>query len=73
MKNVIILLISVFFFSFQGFTQKNDAEIGNDNDVEEEVFVIVEVMPEFQGGKQGLINYGSVTIYLVFGNKNISS
>lgn len=51
MKNLILLLL--LLFSFRGYSQKYEAEIG----VNEKVYVIVEEMPLFPNGKEGLVNY----------------
>jgi len=58
MKNLIVLLICTFFFCSIGVSQKYDAEVGNDGEPnKEEVFTIVEQMPEFPGGREGMFNY----------------
>lgn len=58
MKNTTLLFVFTVLFCLNGISQKYEAEVGNDEQSEkEEVFTIVEQMPEFPGGREGMFNY----------------
>lgn len=57
MKNLILVFLFVSSLTFKGYSQKYDAEVGNDGKEKEKVFTIVEKMPEFPGGRDGMLNY----------------